>query len=448
VIAAHPFTRRVLALLFVIPLCSKAVPVRAQESPSKQNLSRQDVSKQDVPAAAPSPASAAAQPSASASAAQVPADIDTRTQFPAFLDNSFFGMHVAYINYNFTDRQLEPGFRSGSLARPKLGARVDLFGHRFNEFLSLQTVYMRPGAYVTYRDINGDSQPHHVWMNFGAVTMQGQAPVNRRLSVYGEAGFGIVSRRGFDSKGVPVIRHAHYGAPVLGGGLIYHANTSWDLLAGVTYIPQRAEDKQPATAFVTTGFRYNVRALPAERVEAVRRDGYLFPENVVQLEFGTGGGYSVNKFFSSKLPVFWGGNVPIDRGLALHYNRNVFHTNKIFALDLGTSVSFWRSRELHDGFATLSVYPLLRFTFLRTEPADVYFMYSLAGPTYISKVIIDGLGTGSHFTFQDFMGIGAFTGKSRNMSIGLKISHYSNGNLAVDNAGLKIPVTVTLGYAF
>jgi hypothetical protein len=75
-------------------------------------------------------------------------------------------------------------------------------------------------------------------------------------------------------------------------------------------------------------------------------------------------------------------------------------------------------------------------------------MYSYAGPTYISKVIIDGLGTGSHFTFQDFMGVGAFIGKDRNLSVGLKISHYSNGNLFVDNASLKIPLTISLGYTF
>ena len=40
----------------------------------------------------------------------------------------------------------------------------------------------------------------------------------------------------------------------------------------------------------------------------------------------------------------------------------------------------------------------------------MYFAYSLAGPTYISKIVLDDLNTGRHFTFQDFMGIGWFAG--------------------------------------
>jgi hypothetical protein len=85
---------------------------------------------------------------------------------------------------------------------------------------------------------------------------------------------------------------------------------------------------------------------------------------------------------------------------------------------------------------------------VRTRPADFFFMYSVAGPTYITKRYIDGLGTGGNFTFQDFMGAGAFMGEKRNVSLGFKITHYSNGNLFVDNAALKVPVTINLGYAF
>ena len=97
---------------------------------------------------------------------------------------------------------------------------------------------------------------------------------------------------------------------------------------------------------------------------------------------------------------------------------------------------------------TLSAYPLLRFTILRTRPADVWAMYSLAGPTYISKTIIDGRDTGRRFTFQDFMGAGAFAGKGRRVSLSVKINHYSNGNLFAENAGVKVPITFSIGYTF
>ena len=60
-------------------------------------------------------------------------------------------------------------------------------------------------------------------------------------------------------------------------------------------------------------------------------------------------------------------------------------------------------------FIPLSAFPLFRFTFLRTKPADVYFYYSVAGPTFISKHVIDSIDTGKRFTFQDLMGMGVFT---------------------------------------
>ena len=131
-----------------------------------------------------------------------------------------------------------------------------------------------------------------------------------------------------------------------------------------------------------------------------------------------------------------------------YYERNVFHTRKVFALDVGASAGFYKTRQNNDRFFTLSIYPLFRFTFLRAHVADMYFAYSLAGPTYISKVMLDDLNTGRHFTFQDFMGIGWFAGADRNLAIGVKINHYSNGNIFTQNAGVKIPLTFSLGYAF
>ncbi len=106
------------------------------------------------------------------------------------------------------------------------------------------------------------------------------------------------------------------------------------------------------------------------------------------------------------------------------------------------------TRQKDDRFYTASVYPLLRFTFLRTQRADVYFAYSAAGPTFISKVLLDNLDTGHHFTFQDFMSIGMFAGKKRRMNVGVKINHFSNGNIFTQNAGVTIPLTFAAGYAF
>src|SRR4029450_2358330 len=197
---------------------------------------------------------------------------------------------------------------------------------------------------------------------------------------------------------------SHYAAPLAGGGVEYHLTPAWDLTAGVLYSPGRSHDAQPRSIFTSGGFRYTMRPLAQERVEANRGSGAIFPVNVLQLELSTGYGYGVNRFVSRQLPVFWFGNVNVDRGVAVHYTRNVFHSRRLFALDVGAGVSRWRSQGDRNRFSTLSIYPLLRFTFLRTTLADVYAVYSLAGPTYISQTLIDERDTGNHFTFQDFMG--------------------------------------------
>jgi len=44
------------------------------------------------------------------------------------------------------------------------------------------------------------------------------------------------------------------------------------------------------------------------------------------------------------------------------------------------------------------------------------------------------------------MGIGMFTGKKKNLNAGLRIAHFSNGNIFSENNGVKVPLTFSLGY--
>jgi lipid A 3-O-deacylase PagL len=386
--------------------------------------------------------------SAAASAIAQPSD-DTRTQYPRLLQNSFISINVGAIDQPFSQAQLEPGFHAASIEVPRADVRVMLIGHEFNRVISAQASYMRPLNYVTYADVGpGDVDRHHVRVNFGAVTLKARLPVARRWSAYGEGGLGFTSRTGFSLGDTPVVTDAHYASLLLGGGAEYRLTPSWDLTGGVTFSPGRDDVRQPHTIFYSSGFRYTVRPLPAERVDANRDAGVLFPRHVIQVEYSSGMGYGVNDFVSRRVPIFWGGHAKVDFGLAPHYERNVFHTRRVFALDIGASAGFYKTRQNNDRFVTLSAYPLFRFTFLRARLADMYFAYSLAGPTYISKVILDDLNTGRHFTFQDFMGIGWFAGASRNLNLGVKINHYSNGNIFTQNAGVKIPLTFSVGYAF
>lgn len=373
---------------------------------------------------------------------------DTRTQYPAFLAHSYFGASFGSLYYDFSGRQLEPGFQAGAVEVPHAAARVTLFGHEFNRFLSAQVTYMRPVLYVSYRNVNGDEERHRLLVHYGGLTLKPQLPLGRRVSVFGEAGLGITSRRAVSIGGAPAVTAAHHASILLGGGVEYHLSPAWDLTAGVTYAPGDERTRQPAALLWSGGFRVNLRPLPAERVEANRSPGVGFPRSLVQAEYTTGVGYGVNDFVSKKVPIFWGGAVKVARGVAVHYQRNVFHTRKRFALDLGTSVSYWRSRADGQDFAAVAAYPLFRLTMVRTRPADLFIFYSLAGPSWVSRSVIDGRDTGGAFTFQDFMGVGAFLGKDRSFCAAIKINHYSNGNLMTDNAGIKVPLTLGLGLTF
>jgi hypothetical protein len=120
----------------------------------------------------------------------------------------------------------------------------------------------------------------------------------------------------------------------------------------------------------------------------------------------------------------------------------------VFSFDAGISAGYWKSKEKKEDVYTLSIFPTLRFTAIRSKHADIYLFYSVAGPSYISKTIVDEKDSGKHFTFQDFMGLGGFLGKEKKMNAEVSINHYSNGNIFVYNRGFKIPLTFTVGYTF
>jgi lipid A 3-O-deacylase PagL len=396
----------------------------------------------------PSAQQSTSSPPSSPSASSQETPENPRTQYPSYLANSYFGVSLGYIQYDFSSRQLEPGFRAGAIDVGHVAVRAALVGHEFSRYLSAQVTYLKPITYVFYKNVNGDLEGHNLFVHFGGATLVPRLPIGTRVSLYGEVGIGLTSRRTLLTDGGLAIRDTQYVSATGGGGLDYHVNPSWDLTAGLTYYPARSEMLQPHTLFWSGGFRYTMRPLPQAKVEANRDAGFFFPVNLVQAEYTTGVGYSVNDFVSKKVPVFWGGSIKVAQGVAGHYDRNVFHTRKVFALDLGASASVWESRADSQHFFTLSAYPLLRFTVVRTQPADFYVCYSLAGPTYISQVTIDDRDTGHHFTFQDFMGIGAFIGAPRRFGVSLKINHYSNGNIFTSNAGVKVPLTLGLSYAF
>ena len=375
---------------------------------------------------------------------------DTRTQYPHVLSKAYIGVDVGYINYKFSNAELNPGFKTENIGVPHTAVRITLFGYRFNKYLSAELNYMRPVLWVRYHDINGAPYDLPVYMNLATVVLKPRIPIGKNFSLNGEFGLAVVTRKGMDIDGTVVMNDASYVSVSVGGGFYYHLNKKWDIGLHASYSPSNHSVPQPATTFYSAGFKYNMHPLPEEVVKRNAESKYIFPRNLVQIGFATNEfGYGVNDFFSKgSVPVFWGGNAHVASGISVHYQRNIFHTRKVFSLDWGSSVSFWKSQQSDEKFFTFSLYPLLRFTLIRTKPLDVYLNYSVAGPSYISRTTIDSMQTGKQFTFQDFMGMGMYAGKKRKFNFEMRIAHYSNGNLFPDNDGVKVPLSFNVGLSF
>src|ERR1700741_620328 len=192
-----------------------------------------------------------------------------RIQYPPILKNSYFGVNIGYINYNFSSRQLTSGNTVESVRVPHTGVRIILFGHQFNKNISAQVSYMRPRHWVEYKNVNGDGQTHTVWMNVAGLTVAGNLPITKKLSLFTEGGLGLIMRKGFRINDVPVVNNASYATGLFGTSLQYHVNKRWDLQLGTVLSPANKKEKQPATLYYSAGFNYYMRALPREKLDKV-----------------------------------------------------------------------------------------------------------------------------------------------------------------------------------
>jgi len=373
-----------------------------------------------------------------------------RLQYPTVLKNSFTGVSIGYINYPFSNEQIETGFKAASVSVPHAAVRITLFGHEFNKYVSAQVTYMRPVDWVLYKNVNGDQTEHSVWMNIAGLSARFQTPAWKKLSLYGEAGITLITRHGFEIDNKPVKKNANYGTVLLGIGLQYKLHQNWQLLLNAVYSPANSKEKQPHTIFYAAGFMYTMRTLSEEKIKKNASAGYSFSKNLVQLGVTTNAlGYGVNNAVSKgPVPIFWGGDVQVRRGISLNFQHSIFHSKKVFSWEWGANISYWQSRKNKNDFVTVSLFPLLRFTAFRSKTTDIYFEYSVAGPTFISRTITDGSNTGKRFTFEDFMGMGTFMGPHKKLNAEIKIMHYSNGNLFPENVGYMIPLTFNIGYSF
>jgi len=101
-------------------------------------------------------------------------------------------------------------------------------------------------------------------------------------------------------------------------------------------------------------------------------------------------------------------------------------------------------------YHSISIYgiaPYLRLYFTKTEKFSPYVEASL-GASYLSKTRIGCRNLGIHYSFQDQLTLGTAFGKDQPFFISLSAVHYSNGSMASSNAGITMPLVLSMGYRF
>lgn len=370
-----------------------------------------------------------------------------RAQLPPELNNTYMGFGAGYTDIPFSNNNLINGFRATSFTNPTVGLNV-FIGHYFNPYLAAEISLMRPIKWAYAHGVSAPGSKNSIWISLFGITLRPTLPITQRVNLYGIAGLGIISRHGFTVGNTVAIPSQDMMTALTGGGLTYALTSHWHLNLGLEYALARPEKQQPHLLYGFAGFYYLFHTLDLPKYYSTH---YIFHKNLV-----AAGAFStdvfnpgVNKYFSIHyLPIFWTGDLHTRNGGWVMYERNVFHTHKRFSFDFGMSVSTYHSAVNNTSFQAFSVFPAIRWWLIRSNEADFYFTYSIAGPSYLTQSNIDNIDLGGHFTFQDLLGFGFFLGKEKHVNIGATIGHYSNGNLLPTNPGVQVPLVMSLGYAF
>ena len=379
---------------------------------------------------------------------------DKRAQLPSFMKGSYFEVNYGHIDYPFGADILEPGFIMRDVTVRHPAVRLVLMGKDLNRYLAAQITYMRPVWWVRYNysgqsDIQSSVKSSSVWMNVAGLTLKPKIPIGERFTLYGEGGLGIITRHGIkEESGDVVVKDIVSATTNFGAGIYYRLNEQWSLQISSSYTSSVKKHNQPYTTFVGGGFKYSFTPFSEEKLLKASQTGRIHPKQWLQISLSSNAaGYGVNDLLR-KAYLFWGGGCEVKTGVMFSYKRNLFHSPKVFALDIGANGAIWNSNRDNTKFFALSVYPVFRFNLMHTKLIDPYLFYILGGPAYISQSFLDGVDTGKNFTFYDAIGMGGFFGKDRRFNAELSVAHYSNGNIFPYNGGVKIPLTFTVGYCF
>ena len=372
-----------------------------------------------------------------------------RADYP-FLSRCYAEVGLGMLDYNESGG-LPEGYVADRYSPNGFSGRL-LLGAYLTDGLAVQYSTLRPAAWMKYHDVNGTTDDRTAFFNVWSLSLRQRLRLGPRLGLHLEAGLANVTRKGFGWTDGPVLPSRHYVTGIAGASLSYAVDPRWDLFAQAVTLP-RHRDVRPVQHY-SAGARLHFRRL-VPRAESLAGGAY-FPERSLRIGYGTSAiGFAVNEFFSMQLetpggtdvglPIFWRGKVEARHTLQVGYERQVYRGRKVFALGWGASATAFQS-EGRTWVAGASVYPVLNFYFLRRRAVQPYVTWSVIGPTVLSEVDIDGVDTGPHITYQDFLGVGAHLGPRGRHNLEAKIEHYSNGNIFNRNAGVAVPVVLSYGW--
>ncbi len=174
-------------------------------------------------------------------------------------------------------------------------------------------------------------------------------------------------------------------------------------------------------------------------------DSAFFPKQ--QLSFGF---YDNNVIKSNPWrppsPLFWDSALEVQSGGTAVYTRMLYHTQKYFSVEWGVAASVWTKSPQSIG--ALSALLQLRWWIFRTQHFNPYVVYSVAGPTLLTREHLDTAKFTAPFIFQDYLGCGILFGKQHHFDLSARMYHYSNGDLFEHNSGFDVPLVVFFGFDF
>lgn len=353
----------------------------------------------------------------------------------------FLDVTAGYVDFDFTNANLQSGFHAQNILTSTVGIRGEL-GYNFNRYVGLALSLMRGAQWVEYQNILQPGDQHSVWNSLFGLTLRPTLPLGKYIGLYGESGIGYISRHGFTLQGLSAIPSSTVVTGIFGGGLLYNVWKDLFIDWNTIYaLPNQGQD-QPQTWYTGLGIFY---LLGSSSNDGVNDESAWFPDNFIRVDYMNKSLFDVHV---PPLPIFFTSNINTKQGISFLYERNFFHTSKVFSLEMGASFGAYSSSQLGNDFYTVSLYPEVKIWMVRCPRFDFYFTYSLAGLSFMSRNRLDNQEMGSYFTFQDFFGIGTFLGKTKHLNLNLQFLHFSNGNLFPDNPGVDVPLMFGLGYAF